>query len=98
MSSYTDANRKYSLGIAEQTTKSHPWGKGALSRYTPEELVRHAEAQGFSDKYIYKKLGAIYGLLKEHTAKAQAAREGELIALRKAHAKGEFEEDRERMR
>lgn len=84
---------KYALGIAEQASTSHPWGKGATEKYTAKGLVKHAEKEGYSDKYIAKKLQAV-GNLSGNEELLEAAG----IARAKAHRKGEYKEDRKRLR
>jgi hypothetical protein len=82
------ASPRYAMGISEQATKSHPWGKGAGKKYSAEGLVNHAEREGFSDKFIYHKLDAIGKLTGQSKFK-----EGARIARMRAHRKGEFKGD-----
>lgn len=92
-------NRKYGLGISEQATTSHPWGKGAVKRFTAKGLVKHAEKKGYSDKYIAKKLAAIASLNTTDAPMASAKlREASNIARARAHEKCEYKEDRQKMR
>ena len=39
MNKYEKDYKHYGLGIEEQTTREHPWGKGATGRFTPKEMV-----------------------------------------------------------
>lgn len=58
MNKYEKDIKHYELGIEEQTTREHPWGKGATEKYTPEEMVKKAREEGLSYKNIYRKLHA----------------------------------------
>lgn len=87
------SSKRYQLGIAEQASQSHPWGKGAEKRYSATGLVNHAERKGFSDKYIAKKAIAIANLT-HHTKWSEAAR----IARHRAHMAKQYKSDKKRMK
>lgn len=84
--------KHYELGIEEQTTKSHPWGKGATEKYTPEEMVSHAHRLGLNYKDIYRKLHAQVALRAhrkyEHAYKV--FKKAEMIAHQEAKKHKEF--------
>lgn len=86
-------NPKYALGIAEQASTSHPWGKGAAMKYSARQLVTHAKKKGYKYKYIAKKLQALANL--NHNEKFA---EGAEIARALGHENGEYKEDKRRMR
>lgn len=92
MNKYESEPKKYELGIEEETTEEHPWGKGATEKYTPEEMVKHARKEGLSYKNIYQKLHAQVAFRsrekEEHAYKV--FKKAQDIAHKEAVEHGEF--------
>ena len=96
MNKYEKNYKHYGLGIDEQATREHPWGKGATERFTPEEMVNHARREGLSYKNIYRKLHAQVAL-RAHEKMNHAYKvfkHAEEIAYRKAKENKEFKKYR----
>ena len=85
---------KYALGIDLQTTKSHPFGKGAFSgKETPTQLVAKAHRHIKKYRKIAAKAQAIANVENNSIARATAE-----LARMKAHKAKEYKEDRMRAR
>ena len=93
---YEENFKHYELGVEEQTTKEHPWGKGATEKYTPEEMVSHARRLGLSYKDIWQKLHAQVSLRahKKYTTAYGVFKKAEEIAHKKAVEHKEFKKYR----
>jgi hypothetical protein len=89
---YEKNYKHYELGIEEQITKSHPWGKGATEKYTPEEMVAHARKKGLSYKEIWQKLHAqvAFRAHEKNTHAYKVFKKAEDIAHKKAEENKEF--------
>lgn len=96
MNKYEKDYKHYGLGIEEQTTREHPWGKGATGRFTPKEMVVHARRKGLSYKDIYRKLHAQVALRahKRDTRAYKIFKRAEEIAHREAAEHKEFKKSR----
>jgi hypothetical protein len=92
MNKYEKNYKHYELGIEEQATTEHPWGKGATEKYTPEEMVAHAHRKGLSYKNIYRKLHAQVALRahEKRTHAYKVFKSAEEIAHKKAVETKEF--------
>ncbi len=100
MNKYEKNFKHYSLGIAEQATEVHPWGKGATEKYTPAEMVEHAHKEGLDYKYIWRKLhGQVaFRAHEKNTHAYEVFKKAEEIAHREAIAHREFKKDRKRLK
>ncbi len=101
------SKKKYGMGLHLQaiaakpkSVQLHPWGKGAFAGgLTAAELYSLAKNDGLTPKHIAAKAEMMANILDGHAqASSDKARVVAEIARKDAHRKGEYKEDRMRMR